>query len=41
MRGLSLRRSWHLPARTERGRTRADDRTGEAAMEDRTKEGYF
>jgi sulfate adenylyltransferase subunit 2 len=26
---------------TERGATRADDRTGEAAMEDRKKEGYF
>jgi sulfate adenylyltransferase subunit 2 len=26
---------------TERGQTRADDRTGEAAMEDRKKEGYF
>jgi sulfate adenylyltransferase subunit 2 len=26
---------------TERGQTRADDRTSEAAMEDRKKEGYF
>jgi sulfate adenylyltransferase subunit 2 len=26
---------------TERGETRADDRTGEAAMEDRKKVGYF
>ena len=26
---------------TERGATRADDRTSEAAMEDRKKEGYF
>jgi sulfate adenylyltransferase subunit 2 len=26
---------------TERGATRADDRTAEAAMEDRKKEGYF
>jgi sulfate adenylyltransferase subunit 2 len=26
---------------TERGQTRADDRTGEAAMEDRKREGYF
>ncbi|MFI6292818.1 sulfate adenylyltransferase subunit CysD [Nonomuraea sp. NPDC050790] len=26
---------------TERGQTRADDRTGESAMEDRKKEGYF
>ena len=26
---------------TERGETRADDRTGEAAMEDRKREGYF
>jgi sulfate adenylyltransferase subunit 2 len=26
---------------TERGATRADDRTGEAAMEDRKREGYF
>jgi sulfate adenylyltransferase subunit 2 len=26
---------------TERGETRADDRTSEAAMEDRKKEGYF
>jgi sulfate adenylyltransferase subunit 2 len=26
---------------SERGQTRADDRTGEAAMEDRKKEGYF
>ena len=26
---------------TERGATRADDRTSEAAMEDRTREGYF
>ena len=26
---------------TERGATRADDRTTEAAMEDRKKEGYF
>jgi sulfate adenylyltransferase subunit 2 len=26
---------------TERGQTRADDRAGEAAMEDRKKEGYF
>ena len=26
---------------TERGETRADDRVGEAAMEDRKKEGYF
>jgi len=26
---------------TERGETRADDRAGEAAMEDRKKEGYF
>jgi len=26
---------------TERGATRADDRTGEAAMEDRKKQGYF
>ena len=27
--------------KTERGATRADDRTSEAAMEDRKKEGYF
>ena len=26
---------------TERGETRADDRTSEAAMEDRKREGYF
>ena len=26
---------------TERGQTRADDRTSEAAMEDRKREGYF
>jgi sulfate adenylyltransferase subunit 2 len=26
---------------TERGATRADDRTSEAAMEDRKREGYF
>jgi sulfate adenylyltransferase subunit 2 len=26
---------------TERGATRADDKTSEAAMEDRKKEGYF
>ena len=26
---------------TERGATRADDRTAEAAMEDRKREGYF
>jgi sulfate adenylyltransferase subunit 2 len=26
---------------TERGATRADDRSSEAAMEDRKKEGYF
>ncbi len=26
---------------TERGATRADDRAGEAAMEDRKREGYF
>ena len=26
---------------TERGETRADDRVGEAAMEDRKREGYF
>ncbi|MGH3802062.1 MAG: sulfate adenylyltransferase subunit CysD, partial [Pseudonocardiaceae bacterium] len=26
---------------TERGATRADDRTGESAMEDRKREGYF
>ena len=26
---------------TERGQTRADDRTSEAAMEDRKQEGYF
>ena len=26
---------------TERGATRADDRLGEAAMEDRKREGYF
>ena len=26
---------------TERGASRADDRTAEAAMEDRKKEGYF
>jgi sulfate adenylyltransferase subunit 2 len=26
---------------TERGETRADDRAGEAAMEDRKREGYF
>jgi sulfate adenylyltransferase subunit 2 len=26
---------------TERGQTRADDRSGEAAMEDRKREGYF
>src|SRR5262249_22750818 len=29
------------PRITERGQTRADDRTSEAAMEDRKKEGYF
>ena len=28
-------------ARSERGATRADDRTSEAAMEDRKREGYF
>jgi sulfate adenylyltransferase subunit 2 len=26
---------------TERGQTRADDRSSEAAMEDRKREGYF
>jgi sulfate adenylyltransferase subunit 2 len=26
---------------TERGATRADDKTSEAAMEDRKREGYF
>jgi sulfate adenylyltransferase subunit 2 len=26
---------------TERGATRADDRTGDSAMEDRKREGYF
>ena len=26
---------------TERGETRADDRTSEAAMEDRKRQGYF
>jgi sulfate adenylyltransferase subunit 2 len=26
---------------TERGQTRADDRTSEASMEDRKREGYF
>ena len=26
---------------SERGETRADDRTSEAAMEDRKREGYF
>ena len=26
---------------TERGATRADDKLGEAAMEDRKREGYF
>jgi sulfate adenylyltransferase subunit 2 len=26
---------------SERGQTRADDRTSEAAMEDRKREGYF
>jgi sulfate adenylyltransferase subunit 2 len=26
---------------TERGQTRADDRTSESAMEDRKREGYF
>jgi sulfate adenylyltransferase subunit 2 len=26
---------------TERGATRADDRTSEASMEDRKREGYF
>ena len=26
---------------TERGETRADDKTSEAAMEDRKKDGYF
>jgi sulfate adenylyltransferase subunit 2 len=41
MRWPGLRRSRHCARFTERGRTRADDRASEAAMEDRKKEGYF
>ena len=35
------RRDRGLATISERGETRADDRTSEAAMEDRKREGYF
>ncbi|WP_344590758.1 hypothetical protein [Actinomadura vinacea] len=41
MRWSGPRRSRHSTHFTERGQTRADDRSSEAAMEDRKKEGYF
>jgi 3'-phosphoadenosine 5'-phosphosulfate sulfotransferase (PAPS reductase)/FAD synthetase len=41
MRGMRSWRSRHCAHVTERGQTRADDRSSEAAMEDRKKEGYF